>query len=98
MLTAFCVEYVVVSKLKLTVQKYQSINENRVFRLVCKNLILPTTTFFQYGNTSKKKQAFSVWDFQKFRLTPISEGGFGISSLPENIGSDYPLSTVRSKI
>ena len=34
MLTAFCVDYVVVSKLKLTVQKYQSINENRVFRLV----------------------------------------------------------------
>ena len=95
MLTAFCVDYVVVSKLKLTVQKYQSINENRVFRLVCKNLILnlilPTTTFFQYGNTSKKKQAFSVWDFQKFRLTPISEGGFGISSLPENIGSGHPL-------
>ena len=45
MLTAFCVDYVVVSKLKLTVQKYQSINENRVFRLVkmilSKNLILP---------------------------------------------------------
>ena len=56
-----------------------------------KNLILPTTTFFQYGNTSKKKQAFSVWDFQKFRLTPILEGGFGISSLPENIGSGHPL-------
>ena len=59
--------------------------------ILSKNLILPTTTFFQYGNTSKKKQAFSVWDFQKFRLTPISEGGFGISSLPENIGSDHPL-------
>ena len=39
--------------------------------VILKNLILPTTTFFQYGNTSKKKQAFSVWDFQKFRLTPI---------------------------
>ena len=39
--------------------------------ILSKNLILPTTTFFQYGNTSKKKQAFSVWDFQKFRLTPI---------------------------
>ena len=37
--------------------------------ILSKNLILPTTTFFQYGNTSKKKQAFSVWDFQKFRLT-----------------------------
>ena len=59
--------------------------------ILSKNLILPTTTFFQYGNTSKKKQAFSVWDFQKFRLTPISEGGFGISSLPENIGSEHPL-------
>ena len=59
--------------------------------ILSKNLILPTTTFFQYGNTSKKKQAFSVWDFQKFRLTPISEGGFGISSLPENIGSGHPL-------
>ena len=59
--------------------------------ILSKNLILPTTTFFQYGNTSKKKQAFSVWDFQKFRLTPIWKGGFGISSLPENIGSGHPL-------
>ena len=43
--------------------------------ILSKNLILPTTTFFQYGNTSKKKHAFSVWDFQKFRLTPIWVGG-----------------------
>ena len=70
MLTAFCVDYVVVSKLKLTVQKYQSINENRVFRLVCKNLILnlilPTTTFFSMGTLVKKNRHFQYGIFKNF--------------------------------
>jgi hypothetical protein len=79
MLTAFCVDYVVVSKLKLTVQKYQSINENRVFRLVkmilSKNLILPTTTFFQYGNTSKKKTGIFSMGFSKISADADFGGG-----------------------